>query len=155
VKDHRSCDHCNAPKWKSADQSCALGCCGCRRRWDCWHHRWHQCKRYFMVTDGQCTHAWALLTGCKEQYTISIILFVDKAHCTLACLVVMVCCLFMLTSAWTIQARSRTTLNVWPILILWSWHRYSTIFPCWRKVGATGVSHHWWQSRRCKTTRHQ
>mmetsp|Transcript_43540 Transcript_43540/g.105553 ORF Transcript_43540/g.105553 Transcript_43540/m.105553 type:complete len:694 (-) Transcript_43540:44-2125(-) len=29
------------------------------------------CGGWDKVTGGQCTHAWALLTGCKEQYTIS------------------------------------------------------------------------------------
>ena len=30
------------------------------------------CGGWDKVTGGQCTHAWALLTGCKEQYTIRI-----------------------------------------------------------------------------------
>ena len=29
------------------------------------------CGGWDKITGGQCTHAWALLTGCKEQYTIS------------------------------------------------------------------------------------
>ena len=28
------------------------------------------CGGFDKITGGQCTHAWALLTGCKEQYTI-------------------------------------------------------------------------------------
>ncbi|KAL7565544.1 hypothetical protein ACA910_003821 [Epithemia clementina (nom. ined.)] len=30
------------------------------------------CGGWDKITGGQCTHAWALLTGCKEQYTIRI-----------------------------------------------------------------------------------
>jgi hypothetical protein len=29
------------------------------------------CGGWDKITGGQCTHAWALMTGCKEQYTIS------------------------------------------------------------------------------------
>ncbi len=28
------------------------------------------CGGWDKITGGQCTHAWALMTGCKEQYTI-------------------------------------------------------------------------------------
>ena len=29
------------------------------------------CGGWDQIDGGQCTHAWSLLTGCKEQYTIN------------------------------------------------------------------------------------
>ena len=57
-----------------ADGSGLLGCAPSEdgELWVCYLEKALaiHCGGWDKVDGGQCTHAWALLTGCKEQYTI-------------------------------------------------------------------------------------
>ena len=63
--------------WGHARRADGTGLLGCEisadgELWGCYLEKAvaAHCGGWDKINGGQCTHAWALLTGCREQYTI-------------------------------------------------------------------------------------